>query len=1366
MSTNSPNKKLTSQSSNAFITMEGKPGDEALSSIVTLPGTVTISDTGITSYNHYMDGNKHIVDFSWPDNRNEQGSITGNIDISTKKSTFANSGDSSEVNFGGLKYTGSSDQRSIRSAKPKIKITIPKNTDTADVGGTYMFDTYMESWDGFIRGIYQSAYNEENPYGLLELTTKNSWITVKDSTGVVTSTFEYQGGNLVKTPVIYVDGNLPSAKYGNASGNQNLNTKRFSDNIDKYVITSTNNNESAFITTKADISNANVSSRSGSVNYKFTKFNSKDSSELNGSFIINQAGGKISITDPIITYNWSIEDKDNVVKTSNINWNTCEIDLKPNKGEKSVAYGDIICGPIKQGYPGFQQYYGEIDLGGNITYSLAKNSSNHQVKVNSKITVTAVDEDTISNKDLSYTIVQSGSSYTIVPEFALKVTVEDTENNSTYTIPGTNNVHPSLLISSTGNDGTFATSTYLYIKGQQGKQSSQITEYPKLYYKFGDNRPIGVINGSINGNVLITPDLFNFNYKGGTANVNIDGTGLTFAPTKSIAVKGFNWRVSSEIYNKSNSEGTVNKFDSFTASQAPIEESNQTYGSLNITLEGPSETSTVNLTKDNKKAIKSFIIPSNELKYKYYKVTQNSAFISDDESISSGIISGGLDYDDENTKLSKEITRKITLGTDINSVSLSKTEIPITIGAEDIEGSIEFRNTSSKYGNRLYVKSNDSQFKTLFDSPLTLPLSNPKKSDLPLLGQEYEKYFNYYVNGPKNSAEYDTSKIEFNTEIISGQSNNTDYISSEGGQVKLTLTNGTNAIDGEDISGLQISYRLIDNPKYLAKANKTNSSEGVINIPKIEGEKALKSSSYKGYYKLDIDRPGVLPSKTWHKIAQLNDDNYCIFDIGPNLPVSSSSSISYVVSDNSNSLLNKPFKFTFEKGSTSSTKIYTFKIFDENANEYSTLEKQIRQLGAEASNTSQYDFEVISQNYCNIECDPLIVSSDEPEKTGPVVHLTLEEHPKISNSLPNKLPDSCHVSQILTLNPEPVTIDELLNYTGDTPAYTISWGLLGGYNIDNKLYLLGDYTYSATACCSNNKNYIAGLKNTKSGGLYGDGTTNIKYKANIYWQDINNSYYYQNSDPDYKYSNTLWSLSNTNNTYTYGFSIKNYNHLPPILYAYDSELHNGPVASYCLDYKIYTYENFSSETPISNNRLKPEHFIFKLNVLPAKYKYGVKLEPENQMLKNEIITYTAFDEEINNDTYWKIDKNIVLNFYTSYSTDNGENYRPYKSEPVTYNDLYNEKNTSYRIYRNVFDINLCHETEGTITYGSSYESKMIQGIDGNKGYGSQECKRIISNLKISLKDDYNGYTEDGYKTSYSFSCFSEWKWYGRTYYNQ
>ena len=260
MSTNSPNKKLTSQSSNAFITMKGKPGYEALSSIVTLPGTVTISDTGITSYKYYMDGNKHIVDFSWPDNRNEQGSITGNIAISTKKSTFANSGDSSEVNFGGLKYTESSDQRSIRNVKPKIKITIPKNTDTADVGGTYMFDTYMESWDGFIRGIYQSAYNEENPYGLLELTTKNSWITVKDSTGVVTSTFEYQGGNLVKTPVIYVDGNLPSAKYGNASGNQNLNTKRFSNNIDKYVITSTNNNESAFITTKADISNANVSS--------------------------------------------------------------------------------------------------------------------------------------------------------------------------------------------------------------------------------------------------------------------------------------------------------------------------------------------------------------------------------------------------------------------------------------------------------------------------------------------------------------------------------------------------------------------------------------------------------------------------------------------------------------------------------------------------------------------------------------------------------------------------------------------------------------------------------------------------------------------------------------------------------------------------------------------------------------------------------------------------------------------------------------------------------------------------------------------------------------------------------------------------
>ena len=154
------------------------------------------------------------------------------------------------------------------------------------------------------------------------------------------------------------------------------------------------------------------------------------------------------------------------------------------------------------------------------------------------------------------------------------------------------------------------------------------------------------------------------------------------------------------------------------------------------------------------------------------------------------------------------------------------------------------------------------------------------------------------------------------------------------------------------------------------------------------------------------------------------------------------------------------------------------------------------------------------------------------------------------------------------------------------------------------------------------------------------------------------------------------------------------------------------------------------------------------------------------MMKNEIITYTAFDEEINNDTYWKIDKNIVLNFYTSYSTDNGENYSPYKSEPVTYNDLYDEKNTSYRIYRNVFDINLWHETEGTINYGSSYESKMIQGIDGNKGYGSQECKRIISNLKISLKDDYNGYTENGYKTSYSFSCFSEWKWYGRTYYNQ
>lgn len=1411
MGTNSSNKKLTSQSSNAIITMNGQLGDEQSSVPVTANVDVAIANNGVTTYEYKVNDSKRTVEFTWPDNRNTQGSISGSLNFNVQND-IPNSGGNTIVNVSGLNYVGSSNEKTEQEARPTITIKIPKNPSTFDTGGTYVFDTYMENWEGFIRGIYQCAYNESNPTGLLKLTPEDNWITIKNTNQMTTDSFEYIDGEFTDTPLIVGSSNLPSVKFGDASGNQNLNVIRY-DNIDKYSFTSTNNNGTAFITTKADVSNATVDERTGTVKYTFTKFNSSNNKVLTGKFNVKQEKGTIDVSDPKITYNWSLIDNNKIIKEYNIDGNHCDVILNDNKGANSAMYGTITCDSIRQDWnsPEYSQLYGVSQLSGDMSYVLAKNTQTRQAQVNCNITVDAVNNDTITNKNATYTIVQKGSSYTYIPEYKLKVSIVDEHNNSQYVIPGTNNTHPSLLVSSSGLDGTFRDSTYITIKGtDKTGGSSKISDWPKLYYKFGDNRPTGLIDGSVTGTVNVTtlPSNLNFTYKGGMFNLILrGGSNLTFVPAKTKRVERMKWKVTSELFNTSNSNplsfASTNKISDFEAIQEAIPENNQNYVTLHINVKTPNKTSTVNLTYDNKNKIIPLSIQSNELKYDYYKVVNKNKSVIDfnDKYLHRYIASGGLDYDDENTTVSKERNETMTLSTDINSVTLSKDTIPIKIGAENINGAIEFTNSTeneehAKLIYTYYINNLNISFERPFDvsMPQIIPLSNPKKTFMDISGIEYEKSFEYMVLNNPNPAVYDTSKIAFTTTVDNGDLLlGSEVIYPNGGKVKLKLIHGTESSKGDDITDLQISYRLVStdeygDPKYYANANKTESPEGTINIPTIEGIKPETTSAYKGvYYISGVDYPTV-GEPDFKEIGDFDANNDCTLNIGKNLPTQPKLKIAYNTSNNTNSLCNYPFKLTCIAGKNSNKRNFTLKVFDANAEEYSRASKTIVQNGLSAATQITCKFNVEKQSNCKVTCDDLILRSGMSADAPTSINIRFEDHPVFSNTTP--LPNMPNTSYIGTDNTYTgyaydmndtgiISISDFILYNNnDIPKYKLSFNLNGDYIKDTNgiltRYLLGNYSYSATVTCTDYRNlkYVSNMIGTKNEGLYGP--IALSYSMRSYWKCTNGTYYDLNNNvlqdvPNYKKENIVKSKTQK---YEYLYQFKDYknvanvtvNDLPKEMLAqYPDNINVGTKLYF--EYKVKCLYNGNM---VENGRIRETPLKFYLRIKPAKYRYSCYIEANSFVPVNK--KYNSLDNmpPLN---AWILNINPTIHFHTDRSIDEGRDWSSYSDVTMTYTYFNNLPADNF--HKKVFNIDLWHESDGNkTTYGIRFSPGMKSGNNGELGFGSSDHKTIKTTLRIQLKDSYKKCSYQGivnlypYSSNITNSIESKWWWYGESYYNQ
>lgn len=991
---NSTNKTLTGDSQNCDVTLNGQPNDKNLSVKVSAAHTVDVnpnstlvtlvsnSQSSILKDSNNMPYRTNSIQYAWKENRNTEGSIDGTISIKPSrnasfKGEFFKEGlydGALPLTITGLKLVPTSDTRSEREVNATITCKVPVNTSTNDLhGGTYTFTSDMSGKQGFdanVRGMFQTYFNEEEPFGTLQISGSNS-------SNIFGSNIQYDVDGwkdcdylTLVTPCVGVAPNLPSVKYGDVGGTLSIAQGPTSVSATPSQCTYNFGSTSKFWASPSDKSNAHVGTRDITCKYSFKRFNSKNTNTDNGTFTIHQEGGDIEPLDPEITYNWNalpptenpgdyftqelvtrtVTATRNDGKTQTFSYTTGII-LRPTTrmdGKKPKLDGAITLGSLSNSTNTFGT--SQIDFSNGVQVADRKYTVTCSVNTN------YVTNDSITPRSTDLIWICPGAKWTVNPSFTVNLKVSYRDGNGVLhdegpQIPGTNR-NASVQLSKNGSnysnniDYTFTSGTWSPLN-----KTINLSRY-KTYVSMSDNTPAdsdgtGGNSGKLESSVTISNGPTPYNPSNLPSSkcygmVKIVPKNLSFTPSKTSSFPELTWVVQASITSKTEyCTGTLtidesSKTRTITQPGVAAQESNYQDAIASITIPSwctwADSQGNSSLTWTN--------TDTSSAKYTYFTVDENP--ITDFSwKISSSGSTSNITYNPSQSTRSANITVTMPTGITTETGASSFTQnIHQNLGS--ITGQIKVESCKGYTG--IYTGQ-------LIDWDKDFTWGNPSPNPPKV---------NYTVSIDITSGVTESSKISSNGATVSG-----------------TITTGGSKSAGDNID-LYAKFVLTGTNNDNAKYEGTN-DEG---FKKFSGTVYGASSTLteKDYDIRCYDGSGTV-------IPVSIDKDHKTFSIVIGANSSSAASISKVewsnpnASDHNNDLISNPFKVTAAKGTSASARtIY----IDTKApgKDWVNAKTLTQQVGTASVNSATQNFTVDIQDNCQVTVSPMTVSIPSGQSTG------------------------------------------------------------------------------------------------------------------------------------------------------------------------------------------------------------------------------------------------------------------------------------------------------------------------------------------------------------------------------------------------
>lgn len=629
MATEYGNPKFRDSNKNLPFTMNGQPANDALARVVNTvsANNITISNTGFSSNSDYSKTHNNSVNYDKVINSTSKTyridwKLKSNVGTHPRKTTYLKYGLSSWFNGGieGTSYNnpvtytstihqlnGTNNFSSSRSLADlryfdaKIRV----NNLDGDSNKEVVFNT-ASSFAGDnkqIKGVAQGSYNYDAPYTIFTANSPKNWVSFKLANGgisnnisITSSSGDISTGS--NAHYLIISDNSPSVLYGDISGTHTVHY-----NIDKdsngnsisnthagTVTFTSDNNGKGFVTTNTVKSNSYSYSRSATIAYSLTDYNTSSSGysgKIEGSFTVYQAGGNIDPKDPELTYSWKITSGSEYVSSTKIvstpvnaeqdNGNHQQysyqnkyiITVKDNSGTIGSITGTPSISSINNPKPLYK--IGTFNISG-LSMTPAVNTSNRSITVNTTVSGNNCTNFNVSNTSIDTTVTQTGSSWVQYPEVVGKLSVT-CENPQTDKIDQSNPASFEIRQLSS-NDYSTSLSNVILSEGNN-----------EFGYRFGTISASST-NIKVSGNIKVTePSNKIFPYRGGSVNVTMYPDSLTFDAGYSKQVDDIRWKLKFTPDTIQNSKQITNvKSKEITVTQSGIPEgSEKTYNPLTIT---------------------------------------------------------------------------------------------------------------------------------------------------------------------------------------------------------------------------------------------------------------------------------------------------------------------------------------------------------------------------------------------------------------------------------------------------------------------------------------------------------------------------------------------------------------------------------------------------------------------------------------------------------------------------------------------------------------------------------------------------------------------------------------------------------------
>lgn len=748
MATEYGNPKFRDSNKNLPFTMNGQPAIDALARVVNTVGAnnITISNTGFSSNSDYSKTHNNSVNY---DKVINSTSKTYRIDWKLKSNVGTHPRKTTSLNYGLLSWFNNGTEGKANnpvtytSTSYQLKGTNNFNSSRSLAGLRYfdanirvngldgnnnkkvIFNT-ASSFAGDnkqIKGVAQGYYNYDAPYTVFTAKAEykkedknKNWVSFKLANGgtsnnisITSSSGDISTGS--NAHYLMISDNSPSVLYGDISGthtvhyniDKDANGNSISNTHAGTVTFTSDNNGKVFVTTNTDKSNSYSYSRSATIAYSLTDYNtssSGNSGTLSGSFTIYQDGGTIdNPKDPELTYSWKITSGSEYVSDTRIvstTVNACQdngkyqqysyqntyiITVKDNSGTIGSITGTPSISSINNPKPIYKT--GTFNISG-LSMTPAVNTSYRNITVNTKVSGNYYTNFNVSNPSIDTTVTQAGSSWVPNPTVVGKLTII-CENPQTDKIDQSNPASFKIRQLSS-NDYSTSLSNVILSKGNN-----------EFGYRFG-TISASLTNISVSGKIKVEESANKtFGISGESKSlISLYPETLTFISGYSKKVDDIKWKLKFTPDTTQNSKQITNVNSSeITVTQAGIPQgSEMTYNPL--TISGVSSSDWLTVTNSCTFNYNDY---SNYTRYNPNKMTLNA---------------------DPNRTSVDEITVTDTTNSNIYDVKISKAHEAVSRNA-----SVTLKSSDSKTTLEKTTISGFSQSGETINCMVSLSYTNP-----------------------------------------------------------------------------------------------------------------------------------------------------------------------------------------------------------------------------------------------------------------------------------------------------------------------------------------------------------------------------------------------------------------------------------------------------------------------------------------------------------------------------------------------------------------------------------------------------------------------------------------------------------------